>query len=294
MNSEFHITTGSYFVGKGVLTEAEGDQTGCLAILNENILEMGFKPLVYGNMKGFLNHNPTKKDMIYWGNKFGITLPRVTSFTDGTKVQIEQALIANGLGTKILQTGLLGYETKDINKGAEFLAKRAKKMGFPVSDYLLSPGSPPGVFIVAEHDEMERDSLSYLKLGIGPFYTLIQNFHLCHLEIIKTVKRILAGGKILLDNSPLPTVGIAAVAKKGLTANHKFNVGIGSFDTRGIAIELSSFPEHVPIGLLSGATLKKSKKAGDLITVDDVDIPDSLALRAWEKISQDVLNGQTS
>ncbi len=127
MNSEFHITTGSYFVGKGVLTESEGDQPGCLAMLNENILEMGFKPLVYGNMKGFLNYNPTKKDMIFWGNKFGLTLPRVTSFTDGTKVQIEQALVANGLGARILQKGLLGYETKDINYGAEFLAKRAKK-----------------------------------------------------------------------------------------------------------------------------------------------------------------------
>ncbi len=93
-----------------------------------------------------------------------------------------------------------------------------------------------------------------------------------------------------MDNSPSPTVGIASVAKIGLAANHKFNVGIGSFDTRGIAIEISSCPEHVPIGLLSGATLIKSKKAGDLITVDDVDIPDSLALRAWKEILQNVLN----
>ena len=28
MNSEFHITAGSYFVGKGLVTEAEDDQTG--------------------------------------------------------------------------------------------------------------------------------------------------------------------------------------------------------------------------------------------------------------------------
>lgn len=28
MNSEFHVTTGSWFAGRGILTEAEGDQPG--------------------------------------------------------------------------------------------------------------------------------------------------------------------------------------------------------------------------------------------------------------------------
>ena len=98
MNSEFHVTVGSYFVDKGLVTEAEGDQPGVLAQLHEEAISMGFKPLVYGNIKGFLNENPTADDMEYWGNKSGISLDMVTSFTDGTKVQIEQTLVANGLG----------------------------------------------------------------------------------------------------------------------------------------------------------------------------------------------------
>ena len=42
MNSEFQVTTGSFFAGRGYLTEAEGDQPGSLAALRENVLSMGF------------------------------------------------------------------------------------------------------------------------------------------------------------------------------------------------------------------------------------------------------------
>ena len=35
LNPEFHVTTGSFFVGQGLLTEAEGDQPGCQASLVE-------------------------------------------------------------------------------------------------------------------------------------------------------------------------------------------------------------------------------------------------------------------
>jgi predicted homoserine dehydrogenase-like protein len=103
MDSEVHITTGSYLAQKGLITEAKGDQPGCLAALRESAIQMGFKPLVYGNIKGFMNLAPTPEDMVYWSNKQGISLDQVTSFTDGTKVPIEQAFVANGLGADVLQ-----------------------------------------------------------------------------------------------------------------------------------------------------------------------------------------------
>ena len=61
MNSELQVTTGSYFADRGFITEAEGDQPGCIAALKENMVQMGFKPLVYGNIKGFINRNPVKR-----------------------------------------------------------------------------------------------------------------------------------------------------------------------------------------------------------------------------------------
>ena len=284
MNSEFHVTTGSYFVDKGLVTEAEGDQPGVLAMLHEEAISMGFKPLVYGNIKGFLNHNPTLVDMQYWSKKSGISLNMVTSFTDGTKVQIEQALVANGLHAGIAKDGLIGLSDDDMKDGGSTLAKKAKELGYPISDYLLSPKLPAGVFLAVEHNENQKDALRYYKMGDGPFYILERTFHLCHLEIIKTIQRVLTGGGVLLNNSANPTISVATIAKHDLKPGDTIKKGIGSFDVRGIAINIKNNPTHIPIGLLANAVIKKTVKAGQQLQFDDVEIPESLALHAWQNI----------
>ncbi len=284
MNSEFHITTGSYFVDKGLVTEAEGDQPGALAILHEEAVDMGFSPLVYGNIKGFLNHNPTIKDMQFWSKKSQISLGMVTSFTDGTKVQIEQALVANGLGAAIIEDGLIGMPYDDMAVGGNILASKAKNLGMPVSDYLLSAKLPAGVFVIVEHEGNQQAAMRYFKMGDGPYYVLERTYHLCHLEILKTIKRVLSGGGVLLDNSPKPRISVATIAKHDLKAGAKIDKGIGSFDVRGIAITIKDDINHIPIGLMSDVTLRKDVAAGERLSFDDVDIPDSLALRIWREM----------
>jgi len=284
MNSEFHVTTGSYFADKGLVTEAEGDQPGVEAILHEEALAMGFRPLAYVNIKGFLNENPTKKDMEYWGKRSNLSLEMVTSFTDGTKVQIEQVLVANGLGAGIIKEGLMKLEDDDMLHGGNILADKAKELGYPVSDYVLSAKLPAGVFLVVEHDEEQMDSLKYYKLGDGPYYVLERTYHLCHLEIIKTIKRVLSGGGVLLNNSQNPKFSVAAIAKHDLNIGDEIIKGIGSFDVRGESVHIEKHPNHVPIGLLANAILKQEVKEGEIITFDDVELPESLALDVWKKI----------
>jgi len=284
MNSEFHVTTGSYFVDKGLVTEAEGDQPGVQAILHEEAVSMGFRPLAYMNIKGFLNENPSKEDMEYWGKKQNISTEMVTSFTDGTKVSIEQVLVANGLGAGLVQEGLVKLENDDMLEGGTFFANKAKNLGFPVSDYLLSSKLPAGVFLIAEHNDEQVDALRYYKLGEGPYYVLERTYHLCHLEIIKTIKRVLDGGGVLLDNSAQPRFSVAAVAKHALHAGDEIAKGIGSFDVRGIAIEINKHQNHVPIGLLTDAKLTKDIKEGEMITFDDITLQESLALNIWKEI----------
>lgn len=288
MDADFHVTAGSYFVRRGIITEAEGDQPGCLAALKEDALQMGFKPLVYGNIKGFLNHSPTKEDMEFWAKKQNLSLQMTTSFTDGTKVQIEQALVANGLGAEIAAPGLLGIVSEDVSTGAKLLANHAKNLGHQISDYILSPRSPPGVFIVAEHDERQKAYLSNYKLGEGPYYVLLRNYHLCHLEIAKTVRKVLNGQGGLLNNSDNPIISVAAVAKRSLVPGEIISRGIGSFDVRGIAVRIADNPDHMPIGLLANAVVAKHIEPEQQISFDDVEIPESLALQAWREINQSI------
>ena len=291
MNTELQVTTGSYFAGKGFITEAEGDQPGCIAALRENVLQMGFEPLVYGNIKGFLNPTPSFEDMLYWSKRNKISLEMVTSFTDGTKVEFEQTLIANAFQSKLLPSGITGIISEDLRDGANALAIEAERLGSPISDYVLSSKAPAGVFITAKHLDTagQRDALHYMKLGEGPYYTLIMPFHLCHLEVMKTIRRVVEKKEILLNNTCTPSYSMGAVVKKRIAAGTTIKRGIGSFEVRGRALRIEDMPNHIPIGLLEQATIIKPMEEGEFLTFADVDIPDSLAYRAWMKTREQSL-----
>lgn len=286
MDAELHITSGSFLSTRGLITEAEGDQPGALAALNRDLATMGFKPIVYGNLKGFLNLNPTREDMQYWAKVQGISLDQVTGFTDGTKIQIEQVLVANGLGATIGKQAMFGYESEDIDEGSRRLADRAKELGFPISDYLLcSPQAkrkfPAGVFITAEYNPDQAPALKYLKLGEGPYYTMIRNFHLCHLEIPVTIRQVLKNGDILLNNSDHPVASVGAIAKKTLAPGTVIRRYDRGFQIRGEAILIKDAPNHIPVGLISDVVITREVEPGQMLTFDDVEVPDSLAYRAW-------------
>lgn len=287
LDSELHITSGSYLLTKGFITEAEGDQPGELAKLHSEIDTVGFKPLVFGNFKGFLNHNPTYEDMQHWSKVQGISIKQVTEATDGTKVQIEQAMVANGLGAVIAKRGLVGPESETITEGANILAEIAKQQGSPISDYLLcSPLAkqkfPAGVFITAEFDPSQADALRYFKLGDGPYYTLVHNYHLCQLEIPNTIRQVFWGHGVFLNNSERPTASVGAIAKKELKPGTVIPHDVRSFHVRGEALTIKEFPAHAPIGLMHDVVIKRTVEPGQMVEFDDVDIPDSKAFDAWK------------
>ena len=280
MDAEFHVTSGSHFVGRGELTEAEGDQPGSLAALREHALEMGFRPLIYGNFKGFLDPTPSRAAMEHWSAKLGISLEAVTSFTDGTKVQIEQVLVANGLGAELAEPGRLGVRAESLAEATASLAEHAARLGRPLSEFVFLPDSPAGVFLVGDHEE--QAALRYLKQGPGP-YTLVRDHHLIHLEIPRTIRRLLDGGGVLLAHSARPRYGVAAVAKRALRTGEVIARGVGGFDVRGSAVRLAEAPAHVPIGLLRDAVLLRPVDPGETLRVEHVELPDSLAVRLWRE-----------
>lgn len=285
MNTEFHITSGSAFVGRGLITEAEGDQPGCLAALHKEAVAMGFEPIVYGNMKGFLNLDPTRDEMEYWAAKQGISLPMVTSFTDGTKVQAEQILVANHFGATLISEGMLGAPVDSLEHAATLLADHHERIGRPVSDFVVGGGLPHGVFIVARHDERQQSALEYFKLGKGPNYTLIRNNIFVHLEILKTVKEVMERELVLLDNSANPELSLAAIAKTNLQPGDRIPNGIGSFELRGHAVRITRHPDHVPIGLVNNAEIVEPVSRGEILESRHVSLPDSLAASLWKEIS---------
>lgn len=300
MDAELQITTGSYLQSLGeYFSEAEGDQPRCLAALKQEVVAMGFKPLVYGNIKGFLNRNPQKEEMEKWSRKQGISIEQVTSFTDGTKIAIEQVLVANGLGAEIPIEGLKGGERiyDDFNEGVLDMAKYAEEKEIILSDYIMCSNEPllghkkafPGVFIMAKHNDFQRKYLEYYKMGVGPYYIFEKPYHLCHMEIIKTLNDVIEGKKALLNNSPCPRYSVSAIAKRDFLPGDEIKRGIGSFDVRGEAISIQNNEGHIPIGLMFNCRVKRKIECGQTIQFDDIEIPESEALIEWK----DILNRVT-
>lgn len=285
MNSEFHVTAGSNFVDRGVVvTEAEGDQPGSLAALGEEARAMGFRVLVYGNRKGYYHPTPPREQMEDWARKQGLTLDQVTAATDGTKMQIEQALVANGLGAELARDGMLGVQCETLEQAGHLLAEEAARVGATIADYALVPQAPAGVFVACDTDPRQQPFLEYFKLGAGPFYVLVHNYHLCHLEVAKTIRRLRDGKPALLNNSSNPRISVGAIAKRDLEVGETITKGIGSFELRGETLYINAHPDHLPIGLAANAVVTRRVAAGQHLTFADVEIPESLALTAWQSI----------
>ena len=284
LEAEFQATLGSAFVGRGYLTEAEGDQPGSTARLAGEARQMGFRPLVYGNMKGFLNHTPTPDEMRHWAERQGISLPMVTAFTDGTKLQIEQCLIGNFEGADIACEGLLGLATADRARAAQQLGEAARRQGLPLTDYIIDRGLPHGVFVVAEHDPSQAAALHHLKMGDGPYYLLEQPTALVHLEVFRTLERVARGEPRLLHNTATPRLSVAAVAKRDLLAGERIERGCGSFELRGMVVRIADRPDHLPIGLANALRLRRNVDAGAALTLDDVDLAAGDLADLWQGI----------
>ena len=75
---------------------------------------------------------------------------------------------------------------------------------------------------------------------------------------------------------------MVALAKHAVPAGTQIPKGIGSFDFRGIAARIADHPGALPIGLMEQVVVTRNLEPGQIVTFDDVEIRDSLALKAWK------------
>lgn len=288
MNAEFHATTGSYFTRRGdYVTDADGDQPGCQARLNQEVVGMGFKPMAYLNIKGFLNLNPDRKEMEYWSNLQNLSLDQTVSFTDGTKLQVEQAFVANALGATIPPNGMMGARVESLHD-TDYLVEIAEQLGQPVSDFVLCKGAPPGVLIVAKStlaDSLgDYTPIKPLRTKKGSAYVLLRPYHLTHLEALNTVRKVLSGEGMLINNSANPTLTVAAIAKRKILSSEVIERGAGGFDVRGVAVHIKDNKQAVPICLLQNTRVVRDIEIGQTVCFDDVEMADTTALNLYLQI----------
>lgn len=75
---------------------------------------------------------------------------------------------------------------------------------------------------------------------------------------------------------------MVAITKTKLKAGTRIERALGSFEVRGEAILISSMPDHLPIGLMRNVVMKHTVEPGQVLTLEDVEIPETLAYQAWQ------------
>ena len=103
MNAEVDLAFGPLLAHEAakqgvVVTSDAGDQHGVLATMADEIQLWGFRIVQAGNMKGFLFREADAAYARPWAEKQKGSVIQTVSYTDGSKMNIEQALIGNYLG----------------------------------------------------------------------------------------------------------------------------------------------------------------------------------------------------
>jgi len=284
MNAELDGTVGpilKVYADKAgvVITNCDGDQPGVIMNLYRFVKGLGVKPVLCGNIKGLQDpyRNPTTQEGFarQWKQKAHM----VTSFADGTKVSFEQAIVANATGMRVAKRGMYGPTVAPgtpiqdaVNSyPLEFLTE-----GPGIVDYVVGAAPGPGVFVLGTHSHpAQQHYLNLYKLGCGPLYCFYTPYHLCHFEVPNTVARAVLFNDPAIQPLGRPQVDVVVTAKIDLKAGQILD-GMGYYMTYGQCenYQTARAENLLPMGLAEGCWLKRDMVRDQVITYDDVELPE--------------------
>jgi predicted homoserine dehydrogenase-like protein len=263
-----------------IFTDADGDQPGVEMNLYRFVKSLGVRPVLCGNIKGLHDpyRNPTTQEG--FAKKWGQNPAMVTSFADGSKIAFEQAIVANGTGMRVAKLGMFGPTVPSgtpLKEVANSLYPLEELIDGPgIVDYVVGAEPGPGVFVLGTHDHpTQKHYLNLYKLGEGPLYLFYTPYHLCHFEVPQTVARAVLFNDATLTPLGRPYVEVVAAAKIDLKAGEVID-GIGYYMTYGLCenVEIRQSKNLLPIGIAEGCVLKQDIPKDQLLTYDDVILPE--------------------
>lgn len=285
MNAEIDLTYGPYFhelarQNNIVCTSIDGDQYGVIKHLVDDLLMWGFELVMVGNIKGFLNLYANPTNIIPEADKRNLDYKMCTAMTDGTKISIEMALLANAFGLHTDVPGMHGPKAEHIGEALtlfdfEKMWKRYITDGILESegfvDYILGAEPGGGVFAVGwcKHP-YQKAMLKYYKMGGGPYYLFYRPYHLCHIEALESVARAYLYGECLLYPKYGFRTEVYAYAKEDSHPGQELD-GLGGYICYGM-IDNSTKDwrdEGLPICLSENLHLRCSVEKDEPILLQD-------------------------
>lgn len=279
MNADCDATVGPilkvYADRAGVTISAtDGDQPGTMMNLYRFVNAIGYKPVLVGNMKGLQDFYRTPETQKAFAAMSGLSPQMATSFADGTKISMENTLVANATGFGVGKRGMFGPKCNHVDQAKDlFSVDMLLERG--LVDYILGAQPGPGVFVLGYDVNPKRiPYMRYYKLGEGPLYVFYTPYHLASLEVPLTVAR----GVLFNDAAVSPIGGsvcdVITIAKRDLKAGEVLD-GIGGFTCYGMIENSSTCKAEnlLLMGLSEGCTLRRNIPKDGVITNADVEKP---------------------
>ncbi len=280
MNAELDATVGPilkvYADRAGVIiTNADGDQPGVMMNLFRFVKTIGYQPVLSGNIKGLQDYYRTPETQKGFAEQHNLTPQMATAFADGTKISMENAVVANATGFKVGKRGMYGPRCAHVNEALKLFPVDQLLNGGLV-DYILGAEPGPGVFILGYNEHPVRQQyMKYFKMGEGPLYVFYVPYHLPHLEAPLTAARA-----VLFEDAAVAPIGgpvcdVITIAKRDLKAGEVID-GIGGFTCYGMIenSDVSNAEGLLPMGVSEGCVLTQDMRKDQVITYTDVELPE--------------------
>jgi predicted homoserine dehydrogenase-like protein len=280
LNAELHVTIGHLLhlrarEAGAVFTVADGDQHGVLLRELDAVSAMGLEVVAALNCKRNLDLRQDPDSSRPYALRDGTSVAMTTAAGDGTKMQIENAVVANLSGLVPDRRGMHGVATT-LDRVVGDVVAAISRAG--VVEYTLGGDFGGGVAVIGRTDDAEtRHYLRYAKMGDGPDYLFFRPFHLLHLELLQTIASVVLDREAVADPPGAPVAEVVAVAKRDLAAGTPLD-GIGGYTAYGHVDTVAGAEGLLPIGLAGHATLRAPVRQDEPIPLEAVELDEASAL----------------
>ena len=264
-----------------VYTIADGDQPGGMLRTYAWVSAMGFEPVLIANCKRHLDRRQNPTTSAPYAERDGTSIAITTAAGDGTKLQIECAVVANATGFVPDCRGMHGVATTLEHAIVDLRHAESRDH---VVEYTVGGDFAAGVFVIGrshDHEQVAR-SMRFYKMGSGPDYLFLRPHTLAQFEMPETIADVWINGHALVTPPGPPVADVVAVAKRDLRAGELLD-GIGGYTCYGHIDTWERADGLLPIAFAHGARLRSDVVRDAPIALDAVELDDGtpiVALRA--------------
>lgn len=257
-----------------VLSYTDGDEPGVGMNLYRFLDSMGYKPVLMGQMKGFLDRYRNPQTQADLGERLNQNPAVLACFADGSKLALEAAIMGNATGFVPSVRGMKGYPCPHVNDLLTQFTPDDFAQGGLV-DYSLGAAPHTGAFVICmnEHPD-KRKLMAYLKMGNGPLYMFYTPYHLPPWQIPHSVARAVLFNDATITPRGTPVCDTISFAKRDLKAGEMLD-GMGGFTCYGLVdrYDVCAREDFLPIAVSLDCTLLRDIPKDQPIRYTDVSLP---------------------